>query len=796
MTIGRISGPLLKENLLREGQNLRFENDLLVLKVDESNPTDHKVGIKNSNPAYTLDIGGTVRSTVTRTGQAIIDDIEINGATITTSVGNLTLDSNGNNVIIDGNISLYNVTSTGATGTDKIVFSQSPTFSGTLVAPNANGIAIGTPTLGALTGAVQLTTNSSVTDSVAQLNAILTLLSPAQPTAFPGGQLLTISGTTQRIINTPAGSQVLNGTGVSAPTAGTIIYVSRANTLATNTLTTTGPGTAGTVTVSRNGSSAVSKTLTFGNTTQIITASITGTTLGSSIVTFTPPTTGLLQPGYIVQTAASGAFGGLTINTVYYISAVTSTTLTLAAYNTVTGSVGAAFSATSTSSGTLGIVSSNDNGTFTANNTSLVITNNIAYPIDTPGFYETVDLAVNGTSVPAGWNTVQISHTGASTTTIGATTTNNGIWYYDNSSTVAPTFGSQTFAIGTSNLTYSSTIPHYNSSTTYNIGFTVTWNAGQTGHPSAASNILTTSAVGPWTSAGNKTYTNLGLSTLPTSTAVTAGSGPNGSIFSVNVISGFGAWTTTTTVPIYTADNSYTTATTSLPALNAIILYKTGTTSSTTFIDETNIFFNSAVGGSTSPGGLRCVNPDVGVASQDTPVFVSGATAFNSTTGPLYNTDAILVGVSSGSHVIKHDRTNYGSGFLPTTGGPNLSSRSATDPQYFTFRFVRSGVSKFSITYTTTTGVAAIFCAMPGTGGTSGTTSTLNKWLDLRIDNSLTNGCALGGNMNPATTGTVTYNCSFGTLSSTNATNNEIWVRIKLSAGQSITSLYLGASTV
>jgi hypothetical protein len=82
---------------------------------------------------------------------------------------------------------------------------------------------------------------------------------------------------------------------------------------------------------------------------------------------------------------------------------------------------------------------------------------------------------------------------------------------------------------------------------------------------------------------------------------------------------------------------------------------------------------------------------------------------------------------------------------------------------------------------------------MPGAGGTQ---SSLNKWLDMRIDNSVANGCALGGNMSPSATGTITYNCSFGILSSTNSTNNEIWVRIKLNQNQSITGLTLGASTI
>jgi hypothetical protein len=89
-----------------------------------------------------------------------------------------------------------------------------------------------------------------------------------------------------------------------------------------------------------------------------------------------------------------------------------------------------------------------------------------------------------------------------------------------------------------------------------------------------------------------------------------------------------------------------------------------------------------------------------------------------------------------------------------------------------------------------------MWVAMPGTGGTSGTTSSLNKWLSLGIDNSLADGAALGGNINLGATTQQTVNASFGTLSSTNATNNEIWVRIKLTANQTITQLYLRDSTV
>lgn len=122
MTIGRISGPLLKDNLLRDGVNLRFENDLLFLKVSDAEGVNHRVGIKNSNPAYPLDITGTARANtlLVTDGRADIDDVRIDGRTVSTTVGNLelqgaTLSDNVNinsdtkvdgNLEVTGNISL------------------------------------------------------------------------------------------------------------------------------------------------------------------------------------------------------------------------------------------------------------------------------------------------------------------------------------------------------------------------------------------------------------------------------------------------------------------------------------------------------------------------------------------------------------------------------------------------------------------------------------------------------------------------------------------------------------------
>lgn len=58
MAVGRISGPLLKDNLLRNGVNLAFETNLLYLDVNS-----RLVGIKTASPQYPLDVNGTTRST-------------------------------------------------------------------------------------------------------------------------------------------------------------------------------------------------------------------------------------------------------------------------------------------------------------------------------------------------------------------------------------------------------------------------------------------------------------------------------------------------------------------------------------------------------------------------------------------------------------------------------------------------------------------------------------------------------------------------------------------------------------
>ena len=76
--IGRISGPLLKSNLIRNGIDLAFETDLLYLDVN-----NQRIGIRNATPQYELDITGTIRANNLRiTNRADIGDINVQGNTI------------------------------------------------------------------------------------------------------------------------------------------------------------------------------------------------------------------------------------------------------------------------------------------------------------------------------------------------------------------------------------------------------------------------------------------------------------------------------------------------------------------------------------------------------------------------------------------------------------------------------------------------------------------------------------------------------------------------------------------
>jgi len=101
MAIGRISGPLLAKNLLRDGVDLAFETDLLYLDV-----TSGRIGVRKNNPAYELDVNGTINAkklkvtyTGPGTGFAELGKLTISSGTISTSLGPITIQPSGNDKI-------------------------------------------------------------------------------------------------------------------------------------------------------------------------------------------------------------------------------------------------------------------------------------------------------------------------------------------------------------------------------------------------------------------------------------------------------------------------------------------------------------------------------------------------------------------------------------------------------------------------------------------------------------------------------------------------------------------------
>ena len=105
MAVGRISGPLLKANLLRDGVDLAFENDLLYLDVNNL-----RVGINTSTPTHDLTVDGTTRTTdLEVTNQLDVGPITIVGNNISTSAGYIYLNPASNTVVYQSRITVDDI---------------------------------------------------------------------------------------------------------------------------------------------------------------------------------------------------------------------------------------------------------------------------------------------------------------------------------------------------------------------------------------------------------------------------------------------------------------------------------------------------------------------------------------------------------------------------------------------------------------------------------------------------------------------------------------------------------------
>jgi len=106
MAVGRISGPLLKDNLLRNGVNLAFETNLLFLDVINS-----RIGINTATPQYDLDVNGTTRTTnLNATTNANIATFTFNGNTISSTSNTINFLPTGTNpTVFSGVVSVGNL---------------------------------------------------------------------------------------------------------------------------------------------------------------------------------------------------------------------------------------------------------------------------------------------------------------------------------------------------------------------------------------------------------------------------------------------------------------------------------------------------------------------------------------------------------------------------------------------------------------------------------------------------------------------------------------------------------------
>ena len=96
MAVGRISGPLLKANLIRNGVDLAFETDLLYLDVN-----NNRIGVKTASPAYDVDVNGTINATNLRaTNEVNVGNLNIQNNTISSNLGTIELTPAGNDPVI------------------------------------------------------------------------------------------------------------------------------------------------------------------------------------------------------------------------------------------------------------------------------------------------------------------------------------------------------------------------------------------------------------------------------------------------------------------------------------------------------------------------------------------------------------------------------------------------------------------------------------------------------------------------------------------------------------------------
>jgi hypothetical protein len=160
-SLGRISGKLLTDNLLRNGADLAFNTNLLYLNV-----TDGRIGINNDSPNYDLEISSDVRTTnLIASNNAYIDNFVISNNQFTTAMSGIEIAPAGLTPQV-----LFNKLTTDYLSFDNNVISSTD---------NRN-IEIISSTTGSVTNTINLQNNTNITGDLG-ISGIISLDGSLRP---------------------------------------------------------------------------------------------------------------------------------------------------------------------------------------------------------------------------------------------------------------------------------------------------------------------------------------------------------------------------------------------------------------------------------------------------------------------------------------------------------------------------------------------------------------------------------------------------------------------------------------
>ena len=438
---------------------------------------------------------------------------------------------------------------------------------------------------------------------------------------------------------------------------------------------------------------------------------------------------------------------------------------------TVTGFVNAVGVGTTTLNVSFGVAAvKSDNGTYGAlqianDKDAADSTRNVGI---TSLFYEVYDARLINAASPDGYNKAHISHLGNNTADV--------FWYEDPSTVGAPVISfSGVTAPSSPTLNYSSGVPHYTQASANNFTYVMTVTNASGDMYNNHTFVTSDGATSGFNNPGNKTYTDFGGANPPVRNY---GVGTGVTCLITNTVRDLHLTLTSNHFSRYDCSTPYGSHN------NQRVSYSTninimGTTARTNAIDEDNILISSLGTGS---GNADRVNAG---AAGDNPTPVYTAWSSNSQVAAY---EAVVRGA-----VLRHDQTNYSTGYLPA--GPDYSS-GRNGAQYFQMELIRSNVSQFNISVTGSYG--GCWVCLPDNSAWTSSLSGTNGWASMfaayrgsGIPTSAEPGCASGGNMSG---NSGTFTSVFGTESSSNDSNNRILIRWRLDAGDSITAMSFSAT--